>query len=248
MFIDLLKVFNTGDDSILLKKLDLYTITDRNYTWIKSYLLNHLQYIQIDENNRTEYCVVKCRVQQGSILRPLRFLLYINDLKNASSVLDLFMFAADINLFYTHSNIQKLFLAMNVELSCINRWFTSKKLSLNSTKAKYSFFHKPSKNDDNLLMLPKLAISNHAIERQEFIKFLELLLDENLNWKEHVRYTENKIAENLGLPYKAKSFLERNALLALYYSYIQTCISYANIAWGSNCRTIHAKTFNTYYL
>ena len=80
------------------------------------------------------------------------------------------------------------------------------------------------------------------------MKFLELLLDENLNWKEHVRYTENKIAENLGLPYKAKSFLERNALLAFYYSYIQTCISYANIAWGSNCRTIHAKTFNTYYL
>ena len=86
-------------------------------------------------------------------------------------------------------------------------------------------------------MLPKLTISNHVIERQEFIKFLGVLLDENLNWKEHIKYTENKIAKNLGLLYKARPFLERNALLALYYSYIQTYINYANIAWGSTCRT-----------
>ena len=109
---------------------------------------------------------------------------------------------------------------MNEELVSINQWFTSNKLSLNANKTKYSFFHKPSKKDDIPLMLPKLTISNHVIERQEFIKFLGVLLDENLNWKEHIKYTENKIAKNLGLLYKARPFLERNALLALYYSYI----------------------------
>ena len=66
-------------------------------------------------------------------------------------------------------------------------------------------------------MLPKLTISNHVIERQEFIKFLEVLLDENLNWEEYIKYTENKIAKNLGLFYKTRPFLERNALQALYY-------------------------------
>ena len=86
-------------------------------------------------------------------------------------------------------------------------------------------------------MLTKLAISNHVIERQEFIKFLGVLLDENPNWKEHIKYTENKTTKHLGLFYKARPFLERNALLALYYSYIQTYINYANIAWGSTCRT-----------
>ena len=86
-------------------------------------------------------------------------------------------------------------------------------------------------------MLPKLTISNPVIERQAFIKFLRVLLDENLNWIEHIKYTENKIAKNLGLLYKARPFLERNVLLALYYSYIQTYINYANIAWGSTCRT-----------
>ena len=126
VFIDLSKAFDTVDHSILLRKLELYGITDRNYAWIKSYLSNRLQYIQIDENSRTEFCVVKCGVPQGSILGPLLFLLYINDLKNASSVLDPIMFADDTNLFYTHSNIRKLFLTMNEELASINQWFTSK--------------------------------------------------------------------------------------------------------------------------
>ena len=241
VFIDFSKAFDTVGHSILLRKLELYGITDRNYAWIKSYLSNLLQYIQIDENSRTEFCVVKCRVPQGFILGPLLFLLYVHDLKNASSVLDPIMFADDTNLFYTHSNIQKLFSTMNEELANINQWFTSNKLSLNAKKPKYSFFHKPSKKDDIPLMLPKLTISNHVTEWQEFIKYLGVLLDENLNWKEHINYTENKIAKNLGLLYKARPSLERNALLALHYSYIQTYINYANIAWGSTCRTNRKK-------
>ena len=75
MFIDLSKAFDTVDHSILLRKLELYGVTDRNYAWIKSYLSNRLRYIQNDENSRTELCVVKCGVLQGTTLGPLPFLL-----------------------------------------------------------------------------------------------------------------------------------------------------------------------------
>ena len=120
VFIDLSKAFGTVDHSILLRKLESYGITDWNYAWIKSYLSNRLQYIQIDENSGTEFCVVKCGAPQGSTLGPLLFLLYVNDLKNVSSVLDPIMFADDTTLFYTDSNIQKLFSTMNKELASIN--------------------------------------------------------------------------------------------------------------------------------
>ena len=64
------------------------------------------------------------------------------------------------------------------------------------------------------------------------MKFLGVLLDENLNWKKHIIFTEKKTAKNLGLLYEDRPFLERNVLLALYYSYIHTYLNYANIAWA----------------
>ena len=121
VFFDLSKAFDTVDHSILQRKVELYGITDRNYAWIKSYLSKRLQHIQIDENSRTEYCIVKCGIPQGSILGPLLFLSAVNDLKNASSVIDPIMFADGTNLFYTHSNIQKLFSTMNEELASIKQ-------------------------------------------------------------------------------------------------------------------------------
>ena len=81
---------------------------------------------------------------------------------------------------------------MHEELASINQWFTSKKPSLNAKKMKYSCYHNPSKKDNISLMLPKLTINNNVVERQEFIKFLGVLLDENLNWKKHIKYIYRK--------------------------------------------------------
>ena len=94
---------------------------------------------------------------------------------------------------------------MNEELASINQWFTSNKLSLNAKETKYFFFHKPSKKDDIPLMLPKLTISNHVIERQEFIKFLGVLLDENLNWKEHLNRKKPRKSSKISDSYKGKT-------------------------------------------
>ena len=113
IFIYLSKAFDTVDHSILLRKLELHGITNRNYAWIKNYLSNRLQYIQLDEICRTEYCIVRCGVPQGFILESLLFLLYVHDFKNASSVIDPIMLVDGTNLFYIHSNIQKLFSTMN---------------------------------------------------------------------------------------------------------------------------------------
>ena len=98
VFIDLSKAFDTVDHSILLKKLKLYCITDKNLAWFQSYLSNRKQYIEIGENSKTDPKYVTCGVPQGSILEPLLFLVYVNDLPNVPRLLDPIMFADDTNL------------------------------------------------------------------------------------------------------------------------------------------------------
>ena len=199
VFTDLSKAFDTVDHSMLLKKLKFYGITDKNLAWFGSYLSNRKQYIEIGENSKTDLKYVPCGVPQGSILGPFLFLVYVNDLPNASRLLDPIMFGDDTNLFFNHKGIKHLFTVVNNGLVNIKDWFTANKLSLNVEKTKYSFFHKPSKKDDIPLRLPKLIINNYEIKIEESINFLGVLLDQHLTWKEHIKLTENKIAKNIGI-------------------------------------------------
>ena len=152
------KAFDAVDHSILLKKLKLFGITDKKLAWFESYLSNRKQHIQIGENSKTDLKYVTCSAPQGSILGPLLFLVYVNDLSNASRLLDPIMFADDTSLFFNYKDIKHLFTVVNNELVNIKDWFTASKLCLNFKKTKYSFFHKTSKKDDNPLRLPKLNL------------------------------------------------------------------------------------------
>ena len=122
------------------------------------------------------------------------------------------MFADDTNLFYEHKDLKTFFSLVNQKLQKINEWFEANKLSLNVGKTKYSLFHKPSRKDDLPLLLPRLLIKKHKVERVKSITFLGVLLDENLSWKDHIKYIENKVAKNIGLLYRAKLFLDKNSL------------------------------------
>ena len=182
---------------------------------------------------KTDLKDVAWGVLQGSILGPVLFLIYVNDLQYASNLLDLIMFSDDTNLSYAEENIKKLFDIVNIELQKISRWFISNKLPLNVTKTENPFFHKPRKKNNISLVLPKLSICNNEIKLSESLKFLGVFLDENLTWKDHIRYLENKIAKNKDLLFRSKLYLTKKCLLSLYYSYIHAYISYTNIAWGS---------------
>ena len=244
VFIDLSKAVDIVNHSKLLKKLELYGVTDQNHSWFKNYLSNRKQFIQINNEENTEVETITCGVPQGSILGPLLFLLHVNDLKNPSNLLDPIMYADDTNLFPTHKDISYLFKTTSLQLERINQWFISNKLSLNASKTKYSFFHKPSKRGDVPLLLPKLNINNSEIEQSECLKFLGVLLDENLCWKEHIKYIESKIAKNIGLLYKAKPFIDKHSLLSLYHSYIHYYINYRIIAWGGTTRANLKRIYN----
>ena len=133
VFIDLSKAFDTVDHDILLDKLKYFGIHNNNHKLLKNYLANRKQYISYN-NKRTSLLNIIFGVPQGSILGPLLFLLYINDLAEVCQKLYSILFADDTNLFFSHSNINELFSTMNDELSNLNQWFVSNKLSLNIKK------------------------------------------------------------------------------------------------------------------
>ena len=134
-------MFDTVDHSVLLRKLELYRITGFNLAWFKNYLSNRKQYIQIGNDYQSEPLDINCGVTQGSILGTLLFILYVKDFTNATKHLDPIMFADDTNSFYSNKNIKSLFEVVNKELQSITKWFNANKLSLNTNKMKYSFFH-----------------------------------------------------------------------------------------------------------
>ena len=110
VFIDLLKAFDTDtvDHDILLSKLEHYGIKDTALLWFKDYLNNRQQCVKLG-TVMTSLKSITCGVPQGSILGPLLFLIYVNDLPNVSDILNLILFADDTNIFYSHKNIHNLY-------------------------------------------------------------------------------------------------------------------------------------------
>ena len=204
-----MKAFDTVDHSILIKKLKLYGVKGNNLIWFENYLSNREQYISCNGNKCTTFGSITYGVPQGSILGPLLFLIYVNDLPNATNILDPIMFADDTNLFYSHHDIKTLFSTVNEELEKLGDWFTANRLSLNIKKTKYTFFHKNSVKDNIPLKLPDLHISNKSIERKSSIKFLGVMLDEHIAWNDHIHAVEKRFAKNIGLLYRAREFLEK---------------------------------------
>ena len=122
LFIYLSKAFDTANHEILLDKLEHYGVRGIALQWFKSYLSCRKQFVQYNGYNSSSLDIT-CGVPEGSILGPLLFLVYINDLCNVSKVLELILFADDTNIFYSHTDASYLMEVVNLELKKITCWF-----------------------------------------------------------------------------------------------------------------------------
>ena len=188
LFIDLKKAFDTVDHYILLQKLDFYGIRGIVNDWFRSYLTYRKQTTSngsyISNSETTLY-----GVPQGSVLGPLLFLLYVNDIANSSKYLSFYLFADDTSIIYANKNLHNLEQIVNSELSNVSDWLLANKLTLNFKKSNYVLFRPRQKC---LTYNPSIKAYDPAInalstlEKKDFVKYLGVLIDYELSWKNHI--------------------------------------------------------------
>ena len=171
IFIDLRKAFDTVNHKILLKKLEHYGIRDVSYNWFESYLTNRRQYVFLNGES-SQVKNVSCGVPQGSVLGPLLFLIYINDLPNISKILDFYLFADDTNIYFEAESPEKLETVLNKELKQLHTWLIVNRLSLNIEKTNFVIFHPYNKP---LRQKITLKIRKNAISEKSHVKYLGIM-------------------------------------------------------------------------
>ena len=229
IFLDFAKAFDTVNHEILLSKLEHYGITGIVNDWFRSYLSLRPQKVKINGFLSDEQ-YIKCGVPQGSVLGPLLFLIYINDMPYASTILDIHLFVDDTSIFMSNKNLEELQTIVNSELVNISDWLISNKLTLNVSKSNFIIIHPPQRKRNKQVTI---KINGENLEEKSHTKYLGVLIDKNLNWKAHTHHINLKLAKGLGMIVKIRHFIPSSVLRNIYYAFIHAHINYAILNWGS---------------
>ena len=231
LFIDFSKAFDMVEHSILLKKLSHYGIRGTALNWFKSYLDNREQFVSVNGTDSTK-TRIKYGVPQGSILGPLLFVIYINDIPEIAKFAKFILYADDANIILTGQNMNEIHEQLSELTTVLLKWVNCNGLKLNLKKTNYMIFSR--QKIDNTL---NIVIANTQIHRKTESRFLGVIIDEKLTWSQHITSLKSKMSRYVGILYKIKHLLPMQSRLQIFHSFVQSHINFCSIVWGFSCKS-----------
>ena len=240
LFCDLQKAFDCVNHKILFEKMKLYGITGTAHVLMQSYLMKRYQRTLIRDSNLNK---ITCSweptgqgVPQGSILSPLLFLIYINDLPlNINTRAHSILYADDTSIIITDTTQESFKDNINLTIKEITNWFHSNLLTLNCDKTYFVQFLTKKQKEIKL----QIVTSNSIITNINSTKFLGLIIDSTLSWKEHITELTSKLNKACYAIRTLKASISPEVLRMIYFSYFHTIMTYGIIFWGNSSTSIN---------
>jgi hypothetical protein len=226
VYLDLKKAFDTVDHQTVLKRMSSLGIKDTELSWFSDYLDNRKQCVRIN-NTESEYLQVNCGVPQGSILGPLLFILYVNDLPNVIQNSKIFLYADDTLLLFASNDTNKIKRALEQDLKHATEWFSINKLHLNVNKTKWTLFGTWQRL--RLSDLPDISVNGENLEHVDEYKYLGLHLDSHLDWNHHISHVAGKISKRLGVLKRVRRHLNLFTAKMLYNALVLPMFDYCDV-------------------
>ena len=240
VLLDLQKAFDTVNHAVLIRKLYNYGMSTSVIKWFESYLYDR-RHITIINGIKSNERQVTCGIPQGSILGPLLFILYINDLPKHVSNVKVSMYADDTALYYNSNDINDIVVKMNRDLKNVRKWLVRNKLSLNVKKTEFMIVGSNHKLSRIANVDINIHIDGEKIQRVNECKHLGVIIDDKLTWSKHITHVTKKIAPGLFYLRKSKNVIPSNMQSLLYNALIAPHFNYCNVVWGNCNKTLQNK-------
>ena len=236
VFLDLSKALDTVSHDRLINELDCIGFSYATIDWVKSYLLNRFQVTTVGiEHSST--MLVEVRVAQGSILGPLFFLIYVNDMPSSIENFNISLYPNDTVLYCSAKTPQHLEEQLNSDHLNLSKWIVENRLTLNPSKCKFMIFGGNAKLK-KLTYIHHLSINSCLLDRVESFKYLGVILNQFLTTSDHVEVLIEKVHQRVGVIRRVKHFLPFNAGLTLVNSLVLPLFDYVDFVWGDKNNSV----------